>query len=160
MALQFEKSADTKVLINVLSEAKVGDEISYAKLSQAIGRDVRVHAYPSLRSARDSLLREKGFVFGVVTNEGLKRLNDAEIVEASEDDRKRMLRVSKKAIRKLSVVDFQGLSEEKKREHIVASAQFGALAMFSGKNATKKIASHVNGSKETLAIGETLKFFG
>jgi hypothetical protein len=157
--MQFEMSNDTKILVNVLGEAKVGDTVTYEAMSAAIGRDVRTYAYPAMRSAREHLLKNKQMVFGVETRVGLVRLNDEQIVEHSESDRKKMLRVSKRALRKLSVVQFDGLSDDKKRQHVVASAQFGALAMFSGKTAAKKIASSVNGDSKQLAIGQTLKLF-
>ena len=158
--MNFEKANDTKILESVLGEAKVGDLITYDELSKAIGRDVRKFAQPSLSSARRGLLRDKHFVFACETGVGLKRLNDEEIVLSSESDRRRMKRAATRAIKKLTVVKFEGLSEELKRQHVVASAQLGAIEMFSGKNATKKIESQVDGSKTTLAIGETLQMFG
>jgi hypothetical protein len=157
--MHFEKSADTKVLENVLGEVAVGDLVTYEQLSQAIGRDVREHALPSLSSARRGLLNQKKYVFGVEHNIGLRRLNDTQIVDASESDRAKLKRAANRAICKLSVVDFDQLPPEKKRQHTIASAQMGAVAMFAGKSATKKIASSVNDSKTTLAIGETLKMF-
>ena len=158
--MQFEKSADTKIIESVLAEANVGDLITYEQLSKAIGRDVRVHALASLSSARRSLLASNKYVFGVERGVGLRRLDDTQIVDASEYDRKKMKRQANRSLRKLSVVDFDNLPEQKKRQHIVASAQFGAIEMFATKNATKKIESKIDDSKKALPIGETLKLFG
>ena len=157
--MNFEKSADTKILESVLSEAKVGDMVTYEDLSRSIGRDVREFALPSLRSARHGLLKSAGMVFGVETNVGYKRLDDSEIVDSTESDRRRMKRAANRSIAKLSVVAFDRLTPEQKKKHTVSSAQMGAIAMFSGKNATKKIAEKVNDGKTTLAIGETLSMF-
>jgi hypothetical protein len=153
-----EKSADTKILESVLAEATVGDLVTYETLSKAIGRDVRVFALPSLRSARHGLLRDKKYVFGCEAGVGLRRLNDSQIVDSSESDRMKMKRAANRSIKKLGVVDFDKLPPEKKKQHTVASAQMGAIALFSGKSATKKIAEGVN-DKTTIAIGETLKMF-
>jgi hypothetical protein len=153
-----EKSADTKILESVLAEATVGDLVTYETLSKAIGRDVRVFALPSLRSARHGLLKAKNMVFGCEANVGYRRLNDSQIVDSAESDRMKMKRAANRSIKKLGVVDFDKLPPEKKKQHTVASAQMGAIALFSGKNATKKIAESVN-DKTTLAIGETLKMF-
>ena len=158
--MNFEKSADTKILISVLGEAAVGQIITYEQMSKAIGRDVRQFAFNAMRSARLALLRDKQYVFGVETRVGLKRLDDSQIVDASESDRRRLKRTANRAISKLAVVKYEALSDEKKKQHTVASAQMGAIAMFSGKSASNKIASNVNASKEQLAIGETLKLFG
>ena len=157
--MNFEKSADTKILESVLSEAKVGDLIRYETLSKAIGRDVRVFALPSLRSARQGLLKTKKMVFGVEIGIGYRRLNDSEIVDSTESDRRRMKRAANRSIRKLSAVNFDELPDEKKKQHTVAAAQIGAIAMFSASSTTKKIASQVNQGKKTLAIGETLSMF-
>ena len=153
-----EKSADTKILESVLAEATVGDLVTYETLSKAIGRDVRVFALPSLRSARHGLLKSKNMVFGCEANLGYRRLNDSQIVDSAELDRMKMKRAANRSINKLGVVDFDKLPPEKKKQHTVASAQMGAIALFSGKNATKKIAESVN-DKTTIAIGETLKMF-
>ena len=158
--MNFEKSADTKIIESVLAEANVGDLITYEQLSRALGRDVRVHALSSLGSARRSLLASKKYVFEVEKNVGLRRLNDQQIVDSMEYDRKKMRRQANRSLRKLSVVDFDNLSEDKKRQHIVASAQLGAIEMFATKNATKKIESKIDNSKKALPIGETLKLFG
>ena len=70
-----------------------------------------------------------------------------------------MKRAANRSIRKLSVVDFDKLPPEKKKQHVVASAQIGAIAMFSGASATKRISQSVDESKSTIAIGETLSMF-
>lgn len=157
--MNFEKSSDTKIIESILSESKVGDLVTYEQLSKAIGRDVRQFAQPSLRSARQGLLNSKGFVFGTETNVGLRRLNDEEIVDSTEADRARMRRSARRSIKKLTVVDFEKLPDDKKKQHVVASAQMGAIEMFATKNATKKISSKVDEGKKTIAIGETLKMF-
>lgn len=156
-----EKSADTKVLENLLSEASVGQLVAYEEMSKAIGRDVRMHALSSLRTARQGLLKEKGLVFGVERGVGLKRLDDIGIVASTESDRRKMQRVAKRSLRKLAVVNFDKLPDDKKRQHVVASAQMGAIAMFSAKSASKKIESKVvSNNSACLPIGETLKLFG
>lgn len=157
--MNFEESNDTKIIESVLLGAEIGDLITYEELSKAIGRDVRTFAQPSLRSARQGVLVSKGIVFGVETNVGLRRLNDEEIVDSIESDRARVRRATRKSLKKLTVVKFDNLSEEKKRQHVVASAQMGAIELFSTKNATKRIASKVDAGKTTIAIGETLKMF-
>lgn len=157
--LTFEKSSDTKILESVLGEAKIGQMVTYEELSTAIGRDVRKFALPSLRSARRGLLKSKDFVFGCESGVGLRRLNDSQIIDSAEDDRKRMKRAATRSLQKLSVVDFETLPPVKKKQHTVAAAQMGAIAMFSSTSSRKRIEASVNESKSTLAIGETLSLF-
>jgi hypothetical protein len=155
-----EKSSDTKILESVLAEAKVGQLITYAELSKAIGRDVRQFAYQSLFSARRCLQNAKRIVFGVQANIGLIRLDDSKIVESTEHDRKVIQRRAKRTIDKLRCAEFDNLTAEEKRRHVTASAQMGAVAMFASKNATKKIAGKVSAKTDALPIGETLRLFG
>ncbi len=157
--MKFEKSSDTRIIETILESAAVGQLITYAELSKAIGRDVRQHARGSIKTARESLLKEKQFVFAVETNEGLRRLNDSQVVASTEADRLHIQRAGKKVLTKLSTVKFEGLSETEKRQHVVASAQIGAIVMFSQKSSQKKIESKVNADTSILAIGETLKLF-
>lgn len=157
--MQFEKSKDTQLLESALKEVKVGETITYDQLSKAIGRNVREHAYPALRTARQGLVKS-GIVFGVEENVGLTRLNDKGIVESTEQDRKAISRRTRKTLEKLSVAKFENLDEETKRKHIAVSAQMGALQMFATKTATKKIESKVGNDSKVLPVGETLKLFG
>lgn len=159
ITMEFEKSADAKVLENVLSEAEVGQVITYEQMSAAIGRDVRKYAISALGTARRGLFKEKQFVFAVERGKGLVRIGDAAIVKTIEKDRLHLHRTASKSLKKLSVVKFDNLDANEKKEHTVASAQMGAIAMFSHKNSSKKIESKVNGSSKDLPIGETLKLF-
>jgi hypothetical protein len=153
-----EKSADTKILENVLKEANVGDTITYADLSKAIGRDVRTHAQGALNTARKTMLAN-GMVFGTERTVGLTRMNDVQIVESIESDRLRVQRIGKRSITKLGKVKFESLSNDQKRKHTTMAAQMGAITMFAAKSSTNKIESNVKANSETLAIGETLSLF-
>ena len=158
--MEFEKSADTKILENVLGGIEVGQLVTYEELSSAIGRDVRKHARSSLGTARRGLLSQKGFVFGVELNVGLIRLCDSDIIKSTERDRVHLQRTAKRSLKKLTVVKFDGLSADEKRAHIVASAQIGTIAMFAAKTSAKKIESRVTTDSKALPIGDTLKLFG
>jgi hypothetical protein len=156
--IMFEKSADTKVIEDLLRQVEVGESITYETISKAIGRDVRVYARPALQSARDSLIKED-FVFDTEIGTGLVRLDSAGIVDSIELDRKKLHRRAKKTLLKLSIAKYDELDDETKRRHVAMSAQMGALAMFSNKSASKKIESRVNAETKVLPIGETLKLF-
>jgi len=155
--MKFEKSADTKILENVLSEMKVGDVVTYCELSKALGRDVREFAISALYSARKGLQRSKRMVFACEEGVGIKRLDDAGIVGSTEFDRKVVLRRVNRTLDKLACVNFEVLTADQKRQHTTAAAQMGVISMFSTKSANKKIESKVN--DKPLAIGETLNLF-
>ena len=157
--MEFEKSSDAKILATVLAEAEVGKVITYAELSKAIGRDVRQHAISALCTARRGVFKENRFVFAIERGVGLVRIDDNGIVKSIEKDRVHLHRAASKSLKKLAAVQFDNLDESGKRDHVVASAQMGAVAMFAHKNSGKKIEAKVNGSSNNLPIGETLKLF-
>lgn len=158
--MQFQKSADAKILESVLGEAVVGQTITYFELTQAIGRDVRQFARSALGTARKEVLNTKGIVFDVDQDVGLTRLDDVQIVKSTEKDRLHVSRTTNKSLRKLAVVKYDTLDRDAKRAHVTASAQLGAIAMFSNKHTSKRIESKVTEATTQLSIGETLKLFG
>jgi hypothetical protein len=157
--MQFQKSSDAKILETVLSECAVGQMITYEELSKAIGRDVRVHAAGALATARKTMLKEKNMVFATERSVGIKRLDDSDIIDSTADKNKRIARISKRGLQELSVVKFEQLDEQKKKEHIAASAQLGVIAMFSKTTSGNKILSNVKNDTKVLAIGDTIKMF-
>lgn len=157
--MEFQKSADAKVIESVLSEAVVGKPITYEEISKAIGRDVRKHSMSALNTAKRSLFKEKQMVFATERNVGLVLIDDSTIIKSIEKDRLHLHRTASKSLKKLAAVKFDNLDESSKKEHVVASAQMGAVAMFAHKSSAKKIESKVTAKAETLPIGETLKLF-
>jgi hypothetical protein len=98
-------------------------------------------------------------VFSTQRNIGLVRLDDGEIVKTTESDRRRMQKTAKKSLEKLSVVSYENLTDDAKKQHLVASAQMGVIALLSNASASKKIESKVSVNSSVIAIGETLKLF-
>lgn len=160
LQMRFEKSADTKVIESVLAEANIGDVVTYEQISKAIGRDVREFALSALGSARRGVFKEKKYVFEVIDNVGLKRLNDQEIVSSSARDIRKLRKTARRGIAKLAIVNFDELPEEKKREHTTAAAQMGVIEHFATSGATRRIEKAVDSTKRVIPIGETLKMFG
>ena len=82
----FKRSIDTQTVVDRLRASEIGDLVTYASISEALGRDVTNGARSVLQSARRIVLNEDQMVFGVVTRVGLKRLSDVEIVDAADRD--------------------------------------------------------------------------
>jgi hypothetical protein len=100
----FKMAADTRFLRQKLEAVAAGGVISYADLEAAVSKKLD-KIRPALASARRSLLNEDNIVFDVVRGVGLKRLNDVEIVDASQGDVNRIRRTARKSIRKLAAID-------------------------------------------------------
>jgi hypothetical protein len=113
-----ELSIDTQTLERLLASAGIGDIVPYADLSTAIGRDVQADARGCLNTARKRLHKHSRVVFGVVTNVGIKRLNDEGKVGAAgahiQRGRRQFIRARAAAV---AVDDFDALPNEAKVEH-------------------------------------------
>jgi hypothetical protein len=153
------KSADTLTIENRLRNTEPGDVVSYDDLSTLLGRDVRMYCRGNLGTARKTLVDESIF-FDVLPNAGLKRLNTEEACEAASSYTRRARKTARRGIRHLQHVQFDELSDDGKRKHLTTSAQLGAMEMFGAGKAAKRIEKRVNGQRDQLPIGETLKLFG
>lgn len=152
-----EKTSDTIIIERMMMELSVGSELTYEQMSRALGRDAKKHCTSNIQSAKRSCERN-GVILGAIRGVGYKRLDDSGIVKAAQSDTQRILRASRRGIRRLSVANYDSLNSDQKREHTTAAAQLGAAAHFASASARKKIESKVNGS-QVIALGETLKLF-
>lgn len=152
------KSADTLTIEHRLRNTQPGDVVTYEELSTLLGRDVREYCRSNVATARKSLIHDSIY-FDTVENEGFRRLNNEEACAAASFYTKRLRRTARRGLTHLQHVKFDELSDDSKKKHLATSAQLGAIHLFSGNNATKRIESKVSGSMP-IPIGETLKLFG
>lgn len=153
------KSADTSIIENRMRNTNPGDTVTYKELSVMLGRDAIEHCRSNIATARRSLIKESIF-FDCVTNEGYRRLDADEAVAAAEHYRTRVRKAARRGLEHLANVPFDTLTEESKRKHLTASAQLGAIDLFSSSKSSKKIEQAIGNNNHTMAIGETLKLFG
>lgn len=137
-----ELSLDTQTIERLLQALPIDGFIAYRDLSAAIGRDVQHGARGNLESARRRLLRTTQILFGVVVNEGLKRLDDIGKVETGRAHVRRAHSHAKMARRKTaSVDDFDRLPNAVKVEHNIIMAQAGVIQQMSSERTTRKLES-------------------
>lgn len=157
--LNFEMSADARLLRQKLASLKPGDFIKYADLSAEISKDVS-GGTPALQTAKRSLLQNEGFVFSCVRGEGLKRLNDEEIVAASDQDVNRIRRSAKKGARKLaSVENYAAMSNAAQLRHTTRLSVMTAVAHMASSRGIQKLEGTAAGRAKELPISETLAAF-
>lgn len=155
----FEMSPNTRLIRQRLATAAVGDLIGYRELSALISSPVSGET-AALQSARNSLLVQERRVFGCIRGEGLKRLNDSEIVAAADGDIDGIRRRAKKAVCKItSVQDFAGMTAKDQLAHTTKTSIFTAVASMSSDKGMKKIGTAVGGRASELPIAETLRAF-
>lgn len=142
----FVASLETQAIARRLRDIKVGEEITYSELDQLIGRPCRQYG---LDSARKELLRDR-IVFDCISGEGLKRLNDSEIVKAGSTAIRRINRMAKRNIVKLAAADYDNLKADDKLRHNTSMTIYALAAASTGHESVKRIEHQVQGSNAAL----------
>lgn len=158
MTPDFSRSVQTLALIEHLQAASIGSVITYASLSKAIGEDVQNGARHYLYSAMRALQGD-GVAFGTVRNMGVKRLTAEEIPAIGDAALLHIRRASRRARKRMSVVNTMNDAPNEVRIEINTKASLlGAIEHFSTKKAADKVketASH--GPVPPMKLLEALK---
>lgn len=145
-----EIGIETRMLYDALKDVVVGGTVTYSALSEIAGRDVRGDGYGSLTTARRMCQREHQMVFSAVRGVGLRRLDDGQIVDATDGDILRIRRAAKRGVERLACADYKGLPDEKKPMFNAKAAILGTLAQHSGLSQVKQIERHYANSNAPL----------
>lgn len=152
-------SIESIELIKRLEKAEVGETITYKELSSIAMADVQREKHGALSTATKHVLNEKQIVFEAVRGIGLKRANDAEIVAHSEGSIERIRRISKRAQKRLTCVDFDKLSNADRVAHNARMSMFGVLHYISAPGKLKQIEKQVEKTNSRLELTATLEAF-
>lgn len=159
----FERSPMTDLILERIMEMQPGDLLTYGELNRLIAGDVQDGEYHYLRSARDIALRD-GVVTDAVTNEGIKRLDDAGSVSHAGGRVKKMHRQSKRIGRVLgSVGDPSLLSARDRQSYDIATLVAGVTRYFTSSNYQKRVLKEAEDSallpSPQAVIMESMKLF-
>lgn len=159
-----ERHIYTQELIKVLKTVKEEETISYEKLSETIGMDVRpqMPGYGYQHSAREILEREDNIAFEVVPTEGLRRLTPEQVATGTGSlylkGKRSLIRRSKRRIR--TVDDhYENLSNEAKMR---VTAHRTILAFDNELSKPKnvlKIEAKIRESNKLIGFNDTIKLF-
>lgn len=139
-----ELSLDTQTLETLLSSTAIGDVVTYAQMSAAIGRDVQTVGRGHLRTARVRLHRAQQMVFAAVPNVGVKRMDDIGKIEIATGHTRRGRTQYKMAVRTVAAVDnFDALPNDQKIKHSMVAAQAGAILHMTSAVRSKKLAAAI-----------------
>jgi hypothetical protein len=155
-----EINVDARVLLSRLKAAKVGDVVTYAELSELVGRDVQKTSRYILEAARRWAKKER-VIFGVVTGQGLKRLDDIGKVRAGSGMMDKIRRTSRRAAQTLaSVENFDSLPNDMKIQHNMSMSIFGVIQQATSRKTQDRIAEKVSGSEGgVLAMKKSFELF-
>lgn len=152
-------SIEAQELIRLLENAKVGDVIAYPQMSAVCMGDVQVSKRHVLTTARRRLLVDRHMVFEVVKNVGMMRVTDAEIVATSQLAIKKINRASRRAIQKLTCVDFDTLDQQHKVQHNTNLSALGVLSHVTSSQKIKRLNQSMESAGQRLSLKQTLAFF-
>lgn len=155
----FELAYETKVIIDMLKEAKDGDVISYEQILEKTGRTSVKAIRSNINTARKAL-QDDGYLFDTVFNVGLRRMSDEEIATSWEKRRKHIKKTAERSIREIGTVrNPEALSETKKYAHIIGQTIMATIRHTSTPKAVKQVEADVRAKQEQLTIGATLEAF-
>jgi hypothetical protein len=154
----FRISVDTRTLADFLAKVPIGGFVSYANLSDAIGRNTQSEARPALQSARNLVQRDHGIVFDCIRGEGMKRLNDLEKVDTSDKVTAAIRRKSRKGIKVLATVEnFDAMPTHARVKHNTSMSLFALVEHASKPSQLKKLAARVEKGTASLNLTKTLE---
>jgi hypothetical protein len=152
-------SIESQELIRRLEKMAIGDFVSYTELSQLAMGDVRKEKRFALQTARRYLLFNSGAVIECVVNEGVKRLDDAEINKLGEATVVKIHRASRRGLKKLFCVDYENLKPSDRVDHNTRASVLGALYHVTKPAQIKRIQGVVEKAQCRLQLQETLDAF-
>lgn len=94
--LNTQISPDVSALVELFTETKPGDVISYEAMTRQIGRDIQIHRWLALR-ALDVAARDHGAVFANERGKGYARLHPEDAHSIGATARGRVKRIARKA---------------------------------------------------------------
>lgn len=158
----YEASLETKLLHQRFKKALPGDTITFVEMSDITGRSKGL-LLSAITTARSRALREDDIIFAAVRGVGIRRLHDAEIVDAADADTSAIRRKSKRAVSKLTRVDYQKLPLDKQRAHTTKLSILTLVSEAAGSRFAAQVGAKVASAAlgpTGLPIAETLAAFG
>lgn len=152
-------SVDARMVFERLVTVSVGETVTYDELTKLIGRDTQNGGRPVVASARRKAMNEQRMVFAPIKNVGFKRLNDIEIVDTAEADLSKVRRAARRAGKRIAMVDFDRLPNDRKIRHNTYMSMFGALHSMTTQASVKALEKKVNESQAALPLAKTLEVF-
>jgi len=154
-----ELSLDRQMLTERLEKVAIGETVTYAELSEVIGREVRMCRH-LLYGAMHTLQRDNHMIFDTVMNVGVKRQDDSGIVAGGDAYIRHIRRTSRTGARRLSCVDsFTDLPPDRQIQHNANMSLMGAFTSMTRRKKRKELESRVKEAQDKLSLAKTLELF-
>jgi hypothetical protein len=146
----FEVSEETRIIKALLEQALEGNLVTYKALTNALGKDVRLDCWGYVTTARRQLLREKGFMFAIEQNIGLRRLTNDEKVDAGKYRVRRAGRQATYGEREMRTIDWDDLSTDRMREATANRTVLGVQRIAARRSNMERLKQLNNGKAGKL----------
>lgn len=154
------KNPDVAKLYEHLSGCAIGEITPYEQLSQLLGYGIRGKPY-ILQQARRRLQDDLRYVFATITNVGVQRMTDVEIVNTGSRSVVQIRDRAHRAAKTLACVqDFDAMPNDQKLAHNTSLSILGALSMALGPECIKRVEAATGKALQALAVRDTLKMLG
>lgn len=149
---------ETTIVLERLGKAKPGETVSYQELDRLTGCNVRLRRNV-LTTSINKLLAEQAMVFVAERGKGIRLLLNEEIPSLGARDIRRIGRISKRCIRRLTATDYDKLSEQKRIEHNTHMTLLSLMQRGSTAKSLSLVQEAVTKRTNPLPLGDTLKLF-
>ncbi len=150
-------SIDTRTIANRLELVETGEVVTYVELTKLIGKNVQGEGRSTLESARRFVLREHRRVFGVVLNEGLKRLSNDEIPDTRISAEAHVRRHAKRTIQVLLAANYDALAPQKQRELTAGITQMRLHELVASEKTAKRLEAEPERKQQQISTEESLR---
>lgn len=151
---------ESQALIALINKLAVGEVLTYAQIEQATGRPLNEVRF-AINTARQRCLLDFGIATAVIRLVGIKRLSDAENVEAGGHGFIRIRRIAKRSAAQLrhGTKDFDALSDNERKRHNALLGTYGVVAHVATERRIARIEEKIGNGNYTPPPRKILEFF-
>lgn len=149
----------TQSVIDRLKKCAIGDFVSWDELSELVCGNIRNGKSYCWSTARKVLLREHRMNFLVIRGEGVQRASDPETIADTKKETVMAHKKFRRALQRMSVVDFEKLPGDQKQEYNVQISVIGALEYATSRKGLEKAEKKILDSSKRLDVSSTLSYF-
>jgi hypothetical protein len=148
----FEPSADSRLIRSLIRNMAIGDLVTDAQISELVGKPY-AQAQSAVYSAKHAMQRDYKIVIARVPKTGWRRLEDADILKASEKHSARIRGGARRGARELACADYGKL---KPAEQLLATTKqtiFGLISSLASDDGLSRISP---GFSPALQVGDLI----
>lgn len=159
MTIEKKYTAESEALEKLLRQIKPEGIVTYRTISEVIKEDPQKQAGRGIVYRLRKKLLADGIVFYPVAGVGIKRLTDAEMIDASVLEGKYGHRKYKKSLHVLKAANYDELSPEDKIRHNSQATVVAAVQLFQAPKQRRLIEQAVRDRHDELDVTSTLQLF-